>query len=82
MQNLTASEAAFLTSSATSQPDPSPVFTVTTPLTADTIIYSGEVPAVTLGGDDLAPGPLEQREVEVCFFKNRLNCITPGAGSD
>ena len=65
VQNLTASEAAFLTSSATSQPGPSPVCTVTAPLPADAIVYSGEVPAVTVGGDGLAPGPLEPMEVEV-----------------
>ena len=66
VQNLTASDADFLTSSASSQPGPTPqVVAVAAPLPADTIVYSGEVPAVLVGGDGPDPVPLNLEDVEV-----------------
>ena len=65
VQNLTASDAAFLTSSATRQTGPTPVSTVALPLPADTIVYEGEVPGATVGGDGPDPVPLDLEVVEV-----------------
>ena len=80
VQNLTASDAAFLTSSATSQPAPTPgLVSIVSPLPAETIVYSGEVPVnlgeidlqqrsndvVAAGGDGADPVPLDQQDIKV-----------------